>query len=366
MSSHNSNWTPQLTPSERALKESLTVPDFRDLELYAFSRRTIFRDGSVQIGYPLPILAISSILKDTEYFSKLLTSGFAESDVVSNAASTPIRAYATQDEYDYESDSDLDEFEEPDGNMSAAITPTTPRASSATALSSKTAGKRKEEELFAESPELPPEGRLNATHTPRRILLPSIAHRTLRAFVFYLYTKRLNFLPLRSGGLSGRQLALLTAGDAAAPPCSPKSMYRLAELYGITTLQSTAYDAIMSRVTPVNVVEEAFSSFFARYDRLCEDAVSYLSRNFSDPRLQASLQHALDKVVSGLSPHAGPILRSLLGLRILATVHTGNSIGEEAPLGDWGPSKVDDDVEEEWGLPRVHGSNLKKGKRRPK
>ena len=44
--------------------------EFRDVHLYAFSRRTIYPDGYVKIDHPQPIVAIGSILKDTEHFSK--------------------------------------------------------------------------------------------------------------------------------------------------------------------------------------------------------------------------------------------------------------------------------------------------------
>ena len=52
---------------------------------------------------------------------------------------------------------------------------------------------------------------------------------SLLACVFYLYTNKINFLPLRSKGATERQFALLTTSEALAPPCSPKSIYRLAE-----------------------------------------------------------------------------------------------------------------------------------------
>lgn len=59
-----------LSPVERALRDSLHPPEPRDVHLYAFSRKTIFPDGSIQIDHPLPIYAVGSILKNTEHFSK--------------------------------------------------------------------------------------------------------------------------------------------------------------------------------------------------------------------------------------------------------------------------------------------------------
>ncbi len=52
---------------------------------------------------------------------------------------------------------------------------------------------------------------------------------SLKACVFYLYTGKTNFLPLTSEGALQRELALLTTSESAAPACSPKSMFRLAE-----------------------------------------------------------------------------------------------------------------------------------------
>ncbi|OJT12245.1 hypothetical protein TRAPUB_11233 [Trametes pubescens] len=328
MSSPNSP-SAMLTPSERALKESLTKLDFRDVHLYAFTRKTVYADGSSSIGHPLPLLAIGSILKDSEHFAKLLTSGFAESHATADPASTDIRQYALADEYDYESDSDLDEFEE------AGETPTP--GSSSLPVKPEGKGKRKEEE----KPDTPvienKEDHANGRSPQRQILLPSIAYRTLCACIFYLYTGKVNFLPLRSEGMSQRQFAMFTAGDARAPLCSPKSMYRLAESYDIPGLQDLAYDAILARLTPANIVEEAFSRFFARYDRLREHTVSYLSQNYYDSNVQDSLQDALDKVLLGHVPHAGLLLRSLLGLR-MATAPP--SWGQSPPISSPPPSGI--------------------------
>ncbi|KAI0831704.1 hypothetical protein BC628DRAFT_1311282 [Trametes gibbosa] len=307
-----------LTPAECALANSLVNPEFRDVHLYAFTRRSIHLDGTCRIGKPLPILAVGSVLKDTEYFANLLTAGFAES----HASPDTIRQYALDDDYDYESDSDLDEVEEqwdPSDPVPGGSGGTSKSYMAVTSYSPSSEGKGKSRELVEDdsNPQTTPnedQSKTQALH--RGILLPSVAHRTLRAFIFYLYTAKVNFLPLRSGGLSHRQLALFTAGATKAPPCSPKSMYRLAELYGMPRLQDLAYDAILAQLSPTNIVDEAFSQFFARYDKLREHAVSYLSQNYSHPKVQASLQNTLDRVLLGILPHAGPLLRSLLGLRV--------------------------------------------------
>ncbi|KAI0713494.1 hypothetical protein C8Q76DRAFT_463336 [Earliella scabrosa] len=297
-----------LTSTEIALKVSLLPSEFRDVHLHAFARRTVFHDGVVRIDHPLPIIAIGSILKEAEHFSKLLSSGFSEAILNTH---TPIRQFAYESEYDYESDSDLDEFEEPESTAPPIAGPSSSRGK----------GKARDESC---------EGSANTdlpTKVPdvlqyHQVLIPNIAHKTLMACVFYLYTGKVNFLPLNSQGKAERQFAMLTAKVGAAPACSSKSIYRLAESYGMNDLQELAYKDIISRLTPENIVTEAFSSFFARYDRLREHAVSYLSQHYSKPAVQNALPIIIDKIVLGEMPHAGGTLRSLLGLRVAVSITT--------------------------------------------
>ena len=53
-----------------------------------------------------------------------------------------------------------------------------------------------------------------------------------------------------------------------------------------------------------------------RYDRLREHAVSYLSQQYSDRAIQDALPEVIERIVLGDMPHAGGVLRSLLGLRV--------------------------------------------------
>ncbi|KAH9915802.1 uncharacterized protein BXZ73DRAFT_22478, partial [Epithele typhae] len=280
-----------LTPLERALRDSLSPPKCRDVVLYAFSRRTVYADGTIKVDHPLPIAAIGSVLKETEHFSKLLTSGFTETNT--DSPTTAIRQFAFDSEYDYETDSDLDEFDVPGFP---------PESEASSSLKGK--GKASDD------------GRVSADLSSNRhqILIPNIAHRTLKACIFYLYTGKIKFLPLISEGGGERAFAMMTSLDGP-PACSPKSMYRLADTFGINDLRDSAYREIISRLNIENIVTEAFSSFFARYDRLREHAVSYLSRHYSKPSVQGALPAVIEKTVLGELPHASGVLLSLLGLR---------------------------------------------------
>ena len=58
-----------LTPTERALRLSLRPSKFRDVHLYAFSRRKVYSDGYFDIDSPLPVVCVGSVLEGIEHFS---------------------------------------------------------------------------------------------------------------------------------------------------------------------------------------------------------------------------------------------------------------------------------------------------------
>ncbi|OBZ67043.1 hypothetical protein A0H81_12861 [Grifola frondosa] len=177
-------------------------------------------EAVVVIDKPQPVLAISSVLKNHVYFANLLSKNFSEG---TTGGPSNLPDHAEEGEYDYESDSDLDDSEE-DAGVDETIT-------SSGYLS---------------------EDSSNATPTLyfqtgcQEMLIRNVAFRTLRAFVFYLYTNKINFMPLTSEGDEARRVELhrRDADPYAIPSCSPKSMYRFADLCGHTTLQACAFDAI--------------------------------------------------------------------------------------------------------------------------
>ncbi len=54
-----------------------------------------------------------------------------------------------------------------------------------------------------------------------------------------------------------------------------------------------------------------------RYDRLREHAISYLSQNYCKAAIQQSLPGIIQRIALGEMPHAGGVLRALLGLRVV-------------------------------------------------
>lgn len=116
---------------ELAMKESMHSVSFLDVKFFAFSRRQFSEDGTVRVDKPQHVLAISSVLREVEYFDKrtyrgimrhvwvtstfihiVLSGGFAESNGRTSVdAAFPEDQAPYTDEYDYESDSDLEDDE---------------------------------------------------------------------------------------------------------------------------------------------------------------------------------------------------------------------------------------------------------------
>ncbi|PCH43560.1 hypothetical protein WOLCODRAFT_164544 [Wolfiporia cocos MD-104 SS10] len=301
-SSRQSDPPPSLDHVSRALKESLFTPTFLDVKFFAFSRRSFPDDATFRVDRPQHVLGISSVLRRTDYFDKLLSGGFSEATAqrVSLDAPFPEDQPPYSDDYDYESDSDLEDEEIVDVDLDEAG-------------SSTYRGKRR---ALTEGPSS------TSTHSYaghcQQIVIKDVAYHTWRALIFYLYTGKVYFLPLKSEGEQQRAAELERAlgEEQSVPPCSPKSMYRLAEKYGITDLQDLAFEAIRSKLSTRNIVAEVFSRFTSRYDRIREIEINYLCANYVD--VSASLASMTERIVQGEFPHAAEALKTVLGVTMRA------------------------------------------------
>ncbi|OJT09293.1 hypothetical protein TRAPUB_14290 [Trametes pubescens] len=102
-----------------------------------------------------------------------------------------------------------------------------------------------------------------AAHGQRTIVATDTAYRTWRAIVFWAYTGRIAFAPLRSQGLPYAPMDL-DDDPSQLPICSPKSVYRLATKYGNKELEQLAGDDIASKLSTQNALTELFSRFTSR------------------------------------------------------------------------------------------------------
>jgi len=71
----------------------------------------------------------------------------------------------------------------------------------------------------------------------------------------------------------------------APPPCSPKSMYRLADKLAMEDLKKRAFDAVKAGLSTVNIVNEALSYFTSRHPDVQKMELDILVEKYCEPEL---------------------------------------------------------------------------------
>ncbi|KAJ7744157.1 hypothetical protein B0H16DRAFT_1560366 [Mycena metata] len=249
------------------LKESLTGKDLLDMKFYAFSRF-----GSGVATHPLPLFAKVSLLTGfPEDLDNLLDGGgFSESSIVNLDIHTPEDSQF--DGYGYDSDSDFESDEEQE-----------PEALSSGGVSSD--GEHKNSRAKS-----PPNNSIGVEKYLRRgriVVLKDTAYRTWKALLYYLYTRQINFAPLRSENCLGL--------ETEDPQCLAKSMYRLADKLGLEELKSSALQYIRSRLSEDNILQEVFSSFTSMYPTLQTLEIKFLTSNFT-PKVTENLKQMTKEI----------------------------------------------------------------------
>ncbi|OAX31924.1 hypothetical protein K503DRAFT_34091 [Rhizopogon vinicolor AM-OR11-026] len=143
----------------------------------------------------------------------------------------------------------------------------------------------------------------------RVVLVKGVAWKTWRAFVYYCYTGIINFSGLRSQVTT--EATPQSPSNDGPPHCSPKSMYQLARKLRINTLSQFAFEAIETRLSAANILDEAFSKFTARHDAVREMELALLVKHRSEPHVLRGLPAKMEAVVMGSMPHAGPVIIAL-------------------------------------------------------
>ncbi|KAI0088860.1 hypothetical protein BDY19DRAFT_152439 [Irpex rosettiformis] len=263
-----------------------------DTKFFAFSRR---KSGG-GVDRPLPIYTNSLLLMaGVPHFITILGSGFAEDRTVSLDEPFPTEKEYLKDEYDYPSDSDLEDDEE-----ECSIDVEIPLAE-----------KKKEEPDSTEASitessklELPTGG-----HYGRIIVLPTGAHKTWEALLAYLYTGEIKFALLKShpDHRRGRQ-----SEGPFEVLCSPKSMYRLAHAYGLENLKKEAAANIESQLTPDNIMQELKSSLTVTHEEILKMEVDFASRAAQRPRILPSLLQWIADLSKGEMTHTTHCLQALV------------------------------------------------------
>ncbi|OSD03967.1 hypothetical protein PYCCODRAFT_1433868 [Trametes coccinea BRFM310] len=291
-----------------ALLASASGRFFEDVKFHAFSRRG--RDGSVTT--PLPVLANTSLLrKASSYFDYLFANaGFAESALVDIDAPYPSERPKVSTDYDYDSDSDLEEDGDDEDDAVVDF-----RAQSNSEDTTDTSGECSgREPKQAVGHELDDQGRAcngngaqdaspsSEVRPSRRrgrvVFLDGVAHKTWKAFVLYAYLGDVSFAPLRSEGKASPPVV----GIQQTPPCSPKSLYRLAERYDVESLKALCRQEIMKRLHPHNILQEVFSTFSSLYPAIQDLELEYLQHHINEQVIKDTLPVWIAALARGQLP----------------------------------------------------------------
>lgn len=141
------------------------------------------------------------------------------------------------------------------------------------------------------------------------LFIKNVAYTTLRAFAFYVMTGALEFSALSS---EGDAPAVGPAKPYDTPRCSPKSMYRFAEMCCMTDLQELALKDITAKLSSGNILAELFSTFTSWYPDVQKAELDFLSEKCrSSPKVLDGLSRWTSKMARGDLPYGGDILASL-------------------------------------------------------
>ncbi|EKM49898.1 uncharacterized protein PHACADRAFT_179263 [Phanerochaete carnosa HHB-10118-sp] len=278
------------TPSlQDALAASISSGTFTDTAYYLFSCRTA--DGGAR--HPRAVYASSQVLKASgDHFDAQLGGGFSTNDEIP----------AQTSDYGYESDSDLDDEEDVNGDLEIV------NGSKGKAV----------EDIDKEPASISTTLRDEATArgVQHNVFVPDVAATTWRALIFFIYTGKVYFSPLRAYGLENRRKALRC--HAAQNPdlpalCSPKSLYRLADIISLPSLKSLAEADIKRQLSVTCIAEELFSCFSSTYPDILSAQLGFLYAEGRMPQVMQKINKNLAAVTAGQMPHAEAVLSALLG-----------------------------------------------------
>ncbi|KIY63321.1 hypothetical protein CYLTODRAFT_426202 [Cylindrobasidium torrendii FP15055 ss-10] len=143
----------------------------------------------------------------------------------------------------------------------------------------------------------------------RVVSLRSTAARTWSAFQNYAYFGDITFAKLKSSYTDHEE----SIARFKEETCSPKSMYRLADQFGLEILKAKALESIKSQLSVDNIVHEAFSIFSSRYPEILDIEVEYLLDNYSKNKaIRIAVSDMMDR---GGEAHIQAVMkRVLLGI----------------------------------------------------
>ncbi|KAJ3573699.1 hypothetical protein NP233_g2254 [Leucocoprinus birnbaumii] len=285
-------------PIRKALCHSLNDPCFVDVKFYLYSGR---REG--RPAHPKVVYANWALLcENNEYMKNLLSpaAGSASGTVCELHDDVPEEiAKLSPDTFDYDSDSDL---EDEDEDAAAPATILNGReATSAQGIQGtgdNTNPDGAQEKGVRKAP--------TCVHACRAYAINGTAHKTWSALVMYLYTNDIGTMEF-SALSSQRMIADRDLSHSETVSCSPKSMYRLADYIGLSSVKSLSKEKIRQSLSESNIVTELFSTFTYRYQEIIEMEVEFLLTHLTS-QVRRELNELLRLIVLGRKPHCFKVL----------------------------------------------------------
>ncbi|KAI0783322.1 hypothetical protein C8Q75DRAFT_783650 [Abortiporus biennis] len=140
------------------------------------------------------------------------------------------------------------------------------------------------------------------------------AGRTWESFLFYLHTGEVDFAPLSSAKNEARKAYIkekAMLSQKKAPPCSCKSMYRLAVMLDMEELKNLSLRFLTWQINSHTIVSEIFSDFTSRYEQVKEMELSYLVNHWDEINGSEAFLKKLSNLAAGDYPHAGEIMAEI-------------------------------------------------------
>ncbi|CAK5279766.1 unnamed protein product [Mycena citricolor] len=265
-----------------------------------FAKLSVLKGCSERLddcGFPLHTPAVfltARSVADLDACSS--SSAFSESQQVDLDLFEPSAKDEKFPDYDYMSDSDLDD----DGAVSV---PTPVMIESTTSGSASAAELQRETTLPSAdgssgdtvATTLPACKREHKPATSSRgrmghvLVDKSHASLTWNALFYYLYT----------GNISFRRLGEKIGTDSDIPRCSAKSMYKLADKFDLADLKTRSMNFIKGQLSPENIVHEAFSTFTSLFEEIQAIEVQYLMTQLKTPGVSERMADMIDMVNNG-------------------------------------------------------------------
>ncbi|KAJ7223468.1 hypothetical protein GGX14DRAFT_694402 [Mycena pura] len=323
---------------DAALADTLHGEEITDVKFYSYTRV-----GPGYVSHPRPLFAKLALLEGRSgaldaYLSAVFAEGFKESELVDLDRDTPVEERFA--DYDYMSDSDLDADDEDEAtrrseyslrarDFESLPSPSRPGSPANTdypvsrqmgrmidldADDEDEATQRSKYSLQPRDIPLPsscPDSPANidylldvARRMGRVIVVKGFAFRTWNAFLYYLYTNQIEFRKLGSSGRLG--------SASKTPKCSAKSMYKLAEAFGLEDLKSLAFSSLRSQLSSENVVRETFSTFTSLFAEIQDIEVDLLLKKIPELTRNGDLEVMLRGVCDGARPQCYDVLRKIV------------------------------------------------------